>query len=1268
TLIRFQFDNNITNHSEIEQKFREIIVLINEIGADNENQYELYRYKYHTTYNSYLNAIGDVEGANRQEILARRYERHRIEEIQPVLYVDFVESVAVNQDCHLKDKILEKLNKIRSILEDELIDINVVNTLISEIKQIFENFDRITETFEGYQEAINCEIYMHRLANSLINKKLITLKANDNNEGLKSSKIQTVSKELIDYLRCLELFAHDVAYSKRIEFISFLSNSSDKIEILFKNIINTEEGIKRRARVLNSFFHPDRTKHLNSPYVLQEKHKSQGDELFKLILTFKEHLLNKLKKTLELEDYEKYGNELWKTAIDYNNASKGKWNKLKILKKDDIKELSSELLKHNSITMGELAYHQYRAACKVADRAKLLKKQVKLRGYMALCLYFTDKFLEARLYALVAIILHLKSLSNFTQELDEAKNILDKVNRRKKEGEKSEKGLSSNSNTDIKFVCDPNHAMALIRTNGSFYNRGIIQNSINKSLFNIATNLFIKTEHQTLYNEIFRVKLAKTYLGAILFKKSIIREKLNEIINRALSAYDNGKYQEFINVLSEEYDENKRLLEYYNNLGILEIDIIGTLKKHGFRPDGIAYLLVVLGEVLGSGNIKIKGVPHIFLKADAKKFFQLALSSELVKEAKELDKCTSKLRQTSRGSLERYFKSTYGTIKDFTLSEERTRLALEYLPDSLEMPFFSRLEEIRNFARINIAILNIINYDYDTLKEAIKPVEDTRHSVRENYQFVSKANLRLEVLEDFLWIISDEDLSDVSDVSLLITFPVATNSVPEPDDKYINYLSGQNSFNQGSKYYEAAYFEHLAEKEAKFNKLNSLRYWQSAQENYNIARKINPDNPIYSIGYAKCLLKLSKYTQVIKLSDICPALNSSSEYWHFRSVAYFKQKKYIDAMSCNSEALTLDPGNNSAAKHRELVKKLIINNIVEHKIDRYKKKLIYETDYLKNSHNNEHTVYNILSIDGGGIRGVLPALWLSEIEYRTRRPISHLFNMIAGTSTSGIIAAGLSAPQFKCKKITDDYFEYEYSDLIPRFSASDLLNIYKNESKNLFTTSTSWFNIPIWSKAYDKYTNEGRSTIFKRYFEETRINQSLTELVIPAANENYTHLFTRYDAYKNSRNIEINNTFVDILMATTAAPTFFPPYKIGNKTFIDGGIYLNNPASAAYSEAIKHNVPEKNISVLSLGTGCYLTDPSNPPQSMISAQESNTDREMYNNLKNRYQRWQVFFEEPIGFDDHKSIPDLLELGYQYIEELDCSDENPINKLVESFNR
>src|SRR5438128_2130763 len=113
-------------------------------------------------------------------------------------------------------------------------------------------------------------------------------------------------------------------------------------------------------------------------------------------------------------------------------------------------------------------------------------------------------------------------------------------------------------------------------------------------------------------------------------------------------------------------------------------------------------------------------------------------------------------------------------------------------------------------------------------------------------------------------------------------------------------------------------------------------------------------------------------------------------------------------------------------------------------------------------------------------------------------------------------------------------------------------------------------------------------------------------------------------------------------MATTAAPTFFPSYKINDKgVFLDGGIHLNNPVSAACNEAIRYNIGEKKISVLSLGTGSYIPEPLNPDQyrgqlfwarnlhkAVLPAQQGNTDHQMYARLGNRYQRWQVWLEEP----------------------------------------
>ncbi|CAG8745728.1 13314_t:CDS:1, partial [Racocetra fulgida] len=652
----------IQNQSDIEQKFKETFTLINELEADNNYQHNSYKYKYHTTYHNYLSVVGDEEGANKHEKIAKKYEKFvnaHTEEMKPVLYATDVESSADNQDSNLENKILKELDQIRPILKDELTESDVVETLISEIKRVFEKLSKVPKTFEGYREAIDCEIYMNRIVEGLVHEKLIVLKGNSNSEKKhdnKSSKIKNVSIELIGHLRCLEAFAHDAAYSKRIEIVSYLSDSSNKLEILFRNVINTEEEINKRARILSSWFHPDKTKNPTSPYMLRDKHKSQGDELFKLILGFKEHLLNKLKKTLELDNYVQYGRELWITTLDYNNASKGQWDKLKELKEEIVKELPSESLKQHSMIYGELAYHQYRAACKIADRAKLLKQQVKLREYMALCLYHTNKFLEAPLYALAAILLQVKNSTNFTQqELDYTKSVLDKVNSRKEEVKRDEEGVSSDTNTDTKLESDLTNAMSLIRTNDkkelSLGNKAVIQNSINKNLISTASKLLVKAErrlvcYETSYKEILQtIKHAKSYkikgaavsaggLGVVLtagvnfalagplglfagttclvaglcygyylfkkgdemFREPRVRERLNKLINKALSAYDGEKYQEFIKVLSEEYDENKRLLICQDSIGIVEKDIIKTLKSHGFRSDGIAYLLVVIGE------------------------------------------------------------------------------------------------------------------------------------------------------------------------------------------------------------------------------------------------------------------------------------------------------------------------------------------------------------------------------------------------------------------------------------------------------------------------------------------------------------------------------------------------------------------------------------------------------------------------------------------------------------------------------------------------
>jgi hypothetical protein len=770
--------------------------------------------------------------------------------------------------------------------------------------------------------------------------------------------------------------------------------------------------------------------------------------------------------------------------------------------------------------------------------------------------------------------------------------------------------------------------------------------------------------------------------GNSILEEPEIREKLNKIMVKTIEAYDQGKYQEVLNALSEEYNKaGDSLLKLTKCEDFIETNfVIDTLLKHGSGSDGIAYLLNLIGEVLSSGKIKFKGLSTNELKDKAKNIFNNVLNNEELKmDAKKLDDRICELRKKHNIS------STFNKIVDFLLLKEYSDIAQEYKDDSQEMPFQLRLEEMRNITRINLAILDIILHaDEEGINRTIKIIKEVQDSIDSNYQFDSISKRRCEVLEDLLWVISREESPAESPEKLpklsLITYV---------NNKYIIYLNQQlkqaSSNQEKIRLFNAigAWYEQLAEKEDKINRLNSLRHWKAAQKNYERAREVDPKNLDATLGFAKCLLKLSKYTQVIQLLSICPDLTSLSEYWRFRSIAYCKKADYKKAKENIIEALRLDNKNKLAGEQRLYLKKLSEENTIKCRIDCYgkgKKAIKYEMDYLKSSHSKESPTYNILSIDGGGVCGILPALLLSEIKYRTHRPISHLFNMIAGASTGGIIAAGLSLPSWKILYDSMKNPYYEFSDLKPKYSASDLLDIYQNQSKDWFNTTN--YNNP-WSLFKPKYTNKNRSSLFSEYFGRIRLNQALTELVIPAVNENnltQTHLFTRHD---NRSDDSKEDTFFDTLMATTAAPTFFPPYEIkGRGLFLDGALHFTNPTMAAYEKAIQYNASKEKISILSLGTGSCIPDPLNPDllcrgrlfwgrnlhKIILPQQKGNTDNLMYGLLENRYQRWQVWLEEPISLDDYKSIPYILKLGHQYIEELDASDDNPINKLVESFEK
>ncbi len=128
-------------------------------------------------------------------------------------------------------------------------------------------------------------------------------------------------------------------------------------------------------------------------------------------------------------------------------------------------------------------------------------------------------------------------------------------------------------------------------------------------------------------------------------------------------------------------------------------------------------------------------------------------------------------------------------------------------------------------------------------------------------------------------------------------------------------------------------------------------------------------------------------------------------------------------------------------------------------------------------------LFTILSIDGGGIRGIIPAMILAEIERRTGHRIAQMFDLIAGTSTGGVLALGLTIPQS---------IDVER----PKYRASQLVSFYEKDGKEVF--HSFWQNITsLHGLLEEKYPSERFEKILKRYMgEDTRLSDALTEVLI----------------------------------------------------------------------------------------------------------------------------------------------------------------------------
>lgn len=209
--------------------------------------------------------------------------------------------------------------------------------------------------------------------------------------------------------------------------------------------------------------------------------------------------------------------------------------------------------------------------------------------------------------------------------------------------------------------------------------------------------------------------------------------------------------------------------------------------------------------------------------------------------------------------------------------------------------------------------------------------------------------------------------------------------------------------------------------------------------------------------------------------------------------------------------------------------------------------------------------FKILSIDGGGIRGIFPAVFLREVEHRFGSVRSY-FDLISGTSTGGIIALGIGLG----------------------LSSSEIADLYCKRGKQIFP--------PRW---YDRkaarflrrlmrpsHNHEALESALKAVFQDRLFGESESRLVIPAfvGPEPQVTVF-KTDHHPDYRR-DWKSKAWEVARATSAAPTFFAGHATEDGFFLDGGIWANNPVMCAVVEALSaYEIEPKQIKILSLGTG-----------------------------------------------------------------------------------
>ena len=311
--------------------------------------------------------------------------------------------------------------------------------------------------------------------------------------------------------------------------------------------------------------------------------------------------------------------------------------------------------------------------------------------------------------------------------------------------------------------------------------------------------------------------------------------------------------------------------------------------------------------------------------------------------------------------------------------------------------------------------------------------------------------------------------------------------------------------------------------------------------------------------------------------------------------------------------------------------------------------------------------FQILSLIGGGIRGAFVTSYLKELEQKLGRPIAESFDLIAGTSTGGIVAAGL-ALGMSAEKMHQFYVDYGASIFTERepYRAKGMYRYLFPAVNWVFKKRTGG---DLGAAFRSRYCPDALEIAFAEGFgEQTLGDVQCTRLIMPSCNltKGQPHVFRSRHLPVAFRDQDIR--IADAVIASTAAPTYFPHREIKGDAFIDGGVWAADPSMLAVAEAIRIQqfsnlldpaapIVTNDIHLLSVGTGraeFSLSPPgadagllfwaSRVADVMGTAQSQGVHLPLKFFLGERYRHVNFKMIEKWGLDQVQFIPELFAMG------------------------